>query len=477
MSMNLKTVCRLCLVKSSKTSEEIFFPIDEDFERKFAEVTNIVLDVVNEVYPATACVTCLTQFEESYNYRKGLIENQKRLNSLLGIKKEPLERRYEFDSNPENVQDVVEEADGEESNSQNEEEKDSDYMESQDMEYQQEEDVEYEEESTIINYEVVAPTGEFELEDSEAQIMQDDEVYHEETEEYIESDEEYEMEQGDSEDRLLFTIAAESDFTNCIIVKTDEDIEVGEPLRKKRKYEKSNTKDRPYKCWQSDCNAAFTHRSSINKHMLLAHQLKTDKNTCMMCGRRFTQYSEFLSHVKMHTRKSECDICKLTFVTDEKMQAHRERVHKNDSDDRSFKCHVSLSIYLVHITFINSVHFQLCDAMFKRKEHLNSHITYRHTDQNTSRRFQCNDCPATFITRQDLRNHQKSHTQLKKNCAYCNYDCRDLKSIKLHCMKVHSTTKIYKCGCNETFELFKDYQLHKKNCYQVVDSTTKGEED
>lgn len=94
-------------------------------------------------------------------------------------------------------------------------------------------------------------------------------------------------------------------------------------------------------------------------------------------------------------------------------------------------------------------------------------------DRNLARNFKCKECTASFLTRQDLKNHEKSHTQLKKFCAYCDYECRDLKSIKLHCMKLHNTTKVYKCGCDEAFEFHKDFQSHKKNCYKMVDSTTK----
>ncbi|KAG5684314.1 hypothetical protein PVAND_013549 [Polypedilum vanderplanki] len=88
MNLNIKEACRLCLGKSSKTCDEIFFPIDEDFERKFTEITDCILDVLNEAYPVNICNSCLTQFEEYYNYRKSLIEKQKRLNQLLNIRKD-----------------------------------------------------------------------------------------------------------------------------------------------------------------------------------------------------------------------------------------------------------------------------------------------------------------------------------------------------------------------------------------------------
>lgn len=116
---------------------------------------------------------------------------------------------------------------------------------------------------------------------------------------------------------------------------------------------------------------------------------------------------------------------------------------------------------------------QICSARFKRKEHVNSHIVYKHSDKD-ARKFPCKDCPSSFLTRQDLKNHEKSHSQVKIDCNYCNYNCRDLKSIKRHCFKLHNTNKIYKCQCEETFELHRDFQFHKKVCSGsvAIDSTT-----
>lgn len=112
--------------------------------------------------------------------------------------------------------------------------------------------------------------------------------------------------------------------------------------------------------------------------------------------------------------------------------------------------------------------------MFKRREHVNSHILYKHTPDNQARQFHCKECTSSFLTRQDLKNHEKSHRQVKIKCCYCEYECRDLKSIRRHCEKAHDTNKIYKCPCSALFELHKEMQAHKKNCNEIVDSTTEN---
>ncbi|CAG9803208.1 unnamed protein product [Chironomus riparius] len=459
--MNLSEVCRLCLVKSMKTCEELFFPIDEVFEKKFNEVTSLTLDS-SEQFPSTICISCVTEFEDFYNYRSGLMQKQRRLNLLLGIKEESAVKP-EFTVKKQ-LEDIQNESQYEENLLEQEDELDENKLyENPEMEYEENE-IEYQEQEhddinetdkMMVFEEVLEHEEENEGETYEVELSEESHVYVRDcdVEEFVESTDECveELEHVDDE-QILFAIKEDDLSDNCIIVKTEdsylENISIGKQKRKYIKQEKE--KEKLFKCWMENCNAAFSFRSTMKKHMTQMHMVVCDKKTCLMCGRQFEEYSDFLNHVKKHTRKSECHICKLTFVSEEKMQAHLERVHKNDQNERSFHCH-------------------LCDASFKRKEHVNSHIVYRHTE---NRQFSCKDCTSTFLTRQDLKNHEKSHQQLKKNCAYCTYECRDLKSIKLHCLKLHNTTKIYKCACEEAFDMHKDYQSHKKNCYSVVDSTT-----
>lgn len=119
-----------------------------------------------------------------------------------------------------------------------------------------------------------------------------------------------------------------------------------EPLQTKRKYVKqSRDVPKQFKCWIEKCGASFSFRATMKKHMFFTHSIKCDKSTCFICGKKFDVYADFLAHVKIHTRKSECDVCKLTFIDDEKLLKHKNRVHKNsDDEDRQFACNVSYDV-------------------------------------------------------------------------------------------------------------------------------------
>lgn len=95
-----------------------------------------------------------------------------------------------------------------------------------------------------------------------------------------------------------------------------------------------------FKCWVETCNSAFTFRSSMKRHLKSVHSIEVSSSTCMICGLPFKIYHDYLSHIKTHTRKFECDLCKLTFVSIERLESHSFRFHK-PNDERPFVCTVN----------------------------------------------------------------------------------------------------------------------------------------
>lgn len=125
-------------------------------------------------------------------------------------------------------------------------------------------------------------------------------------------------------------------------------------------------KDDPvYKCFVPQCDRQFTIRNSLGIHLEKVHSMKFDKfeTTCLECRLVFDTAGEHASHVKMHTCKFVCDLCKVRFKTDDKLQAHINRIHQ-EGEDRPFIC-----------AELN------CGARFKRAAHLQSHRNYKHSGE------------------------------------------------------------------------------------------------
>lgn len=336
--MQLTDICRICLIKSSKTSNELFFPIDEGFEKKFNEITNLTLhkSEENSKFPKNICITCVSELEGHYNYRCGLIEKQKRLNVLLGIKSDYEQNKKDpVTENPKEIQT-------------REEVTEQEYVE----EISEEQTILIEDEEQLESQEIL----EQDSENVEEILCNEEEEPIEEIANYEtfkkETADEYEMDQDyiDEEDGRYYFVKDDDSAENFIVFEDPNELSTCRGDVKptiKRKYQKQpKDAEKQFKCWIDDCEAVFSFRSTMRKHMLSVHHLECDKSTCLICGAKFDKYSAFLSHVKTHTRKSECNICKLRFVNDEKMLAHKARVHANDLLDRCYPCGVNLIVML-----------------------------------------------------------------------------------------------------------------------------------
>lgn len=398
-----------------------------------------------------------------FAFRNTLIEKQKRLNKLLGVK-ETSEQPVET----ENRSDLLPGSNNEDGFFEVANEGPSDDV------YRIKTEHENEAEIIVTEHETAADHLEAEDENEEAyfetyesydehldesrmyvvavsdqqQEFEPDEEELERTIDQIEEEDQSE-EQGVDEH---FEMTAEFVDSDEEYVVYEEDITAEDGDKSKRKYTKrGKDEQKQYRCWIKACNSTFSFRAPMRKHMQVVHSIICDKTTCFMCGDRYDNSADFLAHVKMHTRKVECDVCKLSFVNEDGLVKHKKKFHsKKDDDVRNFECH--------------------CGARFKRKEHLSSHQIYKHSDKS-ERKFHCSECASSFLTRQDLRNHEKSHAQFKIKCVYCPYDCRDLKSMRRHCQKLHDTANIYRCSCQETFEIFREMQVHKKNCTTAQDTS------
>lgn len=126
----------------------------------------------------------------------------------------------------------------------------------------------------------------------------------------------------------------------------------------------SNDRER-YKCFTAGCDRQFSSRKYLGYHLERAHNLKFDsfETTCLECQLVFDTAGDYSVHVKTHSCNFICDLCKLRFKTEEKLQTHINKLHK-EGEDRPFIC-AELE----------------CGARFKRAEHLRGHQLYKHSGE------------------------------------------------------------------------------------------------
>ena len=118
-----------------------------------------------------------------------------------------------------------------------------------------------------------------------------------------------------------------------------------------------------YKCFSDGCERQFSSRKYLGLHMEKSHDMKFDswEKTCIECQLVFETTGDYSVHVKTHSCNFVCELCKLRFKTDSKLQIHKEKLHKV-GEDRPFLCTETS-----------------CGARFKRSEHLRGHTLYKHS--------------------------------------------------------------------------------------------------
>lgn len=265
-----------------------------------------------------------------------MIDKQHRLNSLLGIKSPSV---VAVNSQTEVVQYSEEGVDEEQV-------------------YEAQEEI-IENEICHTKIDKIGSEADYQEAPSEIEMIEeeDEEVATSETEEIGENYEDEEMDSAMHQLEDAYQLE-ENSTSYQVCYEEEEYVEYGGEISMmdvppKRKYTK-HTKDslKPYKCWVKGCGTTFAFRTTMKKHMNINHKILCQKSTCFICGSNYDDYADFLAHVKIHTRKSQCEICKLTFINDEKLESHRAKVHKGGDEGRNFECKVrSLSLHLFMIAY------------------------------------------------------------------------------------------------------------------------------
>ena len=95
--------------------------------------------------------------------------------------------------------------------------------------------------------------------------------------------------------------------------------------------------ERPYHCTFSPCGKAFTHRSTLVKHLRI-HKGERPF-ICHICSQSFIQNSNLKRHMLIHTgeRPYSCDECSKSFTTASNLRIHKQ-VHQSRQIREKFAC-------------------------------------------------------------------------------------------------------------------------------------------
>ncbi|OWF43059.1 Zinc finger protein 333 [Mizuhopecten yessoensis] len=140
------------------------------------------------------------------------------------------------------------------------------------------------------------------------------------------------------------------------------------------------------------CGKKYTTKFGLKLHIKNKHEL-TFKHLCDICGKGFNQAVQYRLHCSSHTvgQDNVCPTCKAEFSVESSLKRHIRICKKRNastteeiSDSCRHKC-------------------EQCHASFSTKDGLRSHVTGMHQEA----KFQCNMCDKVYQWRSSLKAHLK----------------------------------------------------------------------
>ncbi|XP_050676627.1 zinc finger protein 528-like [Leptidea sinapis] len=176
----------------------------------------------------------------------------------------------------------------------------------------------------------------------------------------------------------------------------------------------------PYKC--EKCAKGFNFDDVLQSHME-KHSQKNGPFQCEMCSQYCPSAVSLRGHIKSHTTRYKCRICKIVRNSRQHILEHHSLEHTDGTTD--YKCtHCTFTskkrtVMQRHVrVHVNSVTHPChrCGKLFRSRETLRVH-TSRHDDAS---RYKCSQCARNFVYNSSLHRHvQRVHERNEFYCVEC----------------------------------------------------------
>jgi DNA-directed RNA polymerase subunit RPC12/RpoP len=150
------------------------------------------------------------------------------------------------------------------------------------------------------------------------------------------------------------------------------------------------------------------------------------------------------------------EICSQTVTSTKELDEHIQKEHANKLSSQQFVCG-----------------WLGCNTPFKHRGKLNRHVAGAHSRYHA---HHCSHCERTFCTKEQLKNHETTHTGEKKyKCSFCDHTSATKTQHNTH-ERTHTKEKPYACPyCSHRSGDSSNLSKHIKNKHPDARSLPTGQ--
>ena len=223
----------------------------------------------------------------------------------------------------------------------------------------------------------------------------------------------------------------------------------------------TDDKEKKFKC--TDCEKMFSATSLLRSHFRRQHE-QNNFTECPECGKNFTTRSSFRDHFHTHFRDPsdrpfKCNFpgCNKSFYRERSLKYHNSISH--GSGDFMVKKTSKKTSNLIYIC-------DFCNKTFTLQSLFKQHVVTHIESEQRIRKHKCNICDAIFKRTEHLRTHMNAvHLKVKPHrCEHigCGKSFSSIGDKNVH-LNVHSDVKPHVCSiCQKSFRLTKGLKAHLK---------------
>lgn len=230
----------------------------------------------------------------------------------------------------------------------------------------------------------------------------------------------------------------------------------------------------------------FNCKLYVPSHAQFKHQGEVIAR-CEICDKTYASVRNLTRHLKLHrndekppsltTRTSteiRCNLCLVAFEVSKDMVAHLEQVHP-EAEFQTFPCLHCEDVFFSPTSRANhnNIHSDIyaCDMCGKRhysKLMLQRHRQSKHAIPMDEDQFRnCPICERRYIKGTDYLRHMRTHEKEKLSCETCGKKFREREQLRIH-ERIHTQEKPMECvACGARFGSPASLSRHKKICPKI----------